>query len=103
MNRTKITTANQDIGVVCHVPANYSGTITYNYWGNGGIPGDNFSLTMQGVIFVSSYDELYQYAKHSEELGFLFTKNQLSAMNLNTIEPVRGIILGQYKTEGRRK
>jgi len=99
MPRTKITTSTQDLGVVCDVPANFSGKITYYFWGNGKKPGDNFTMTLHVVYFVPANSELYQYAKHHEELGFRFTHKDRDMLRLgNSIGPERGIILGQYSS-----
>lgn len=99
MNRTKITEPNQDLGIVCDVPANFHGDITYYFWGHGKQPGENFSIELNCVIFVSKSDSLYCYAKHYEELGFALPKSQREAMRLGgSIGPTYGLRLGQYAT-----
>lgn len=104
MTRTKITSHDQDLGVVCYVPDNFTGKITYYYWANGQRGGDNFKLTLHAVYFVPTSSELYQYAKHYEELGFKFAHKDREMLRLgNSIGPERGIILGQYSTEIARK
>ena len=100
MSRTKITENNQDVGIVCNVPAGFHGNITYYYWGNGKLPGDNFSITLNCVVFVQANHVLYQYAKHHEELGFSFPKSLRDELRLGgSIGPQRGIILGQYSSQ----
>lgn len=100
MERTKITTSNQDLGIICEIPANFTGEITYYYWGNGKLPGDNFEITLHCVVFTHASHPLYQYAKHYEELGFAFPRQMRSNMKLgDSIGPEHGIILGQYSSQ----
>lgn len=100
MARTKITESNQDVGIVCKVPANFTGKVTYYYWGNGKLPGDNFSITLHVVMFVTEGDSLYQYTKHYEELGFSLHKGLRDELRIGgSIGPERGIILGQYSSK----
>lgn len=100
MKRTKITTPNQDLGLVCNVPANFNGKITYYYWANGKKPGDNFSLELHCVVFTASDNVLYPYARHYEELGFKLPRELRAEMRIgDSIGPERALILGQYSTQ----
>lgn len=100
MNRTKITSQNQDLGIICNVPGGFKGEITYYYWANGKIPGDNFEINLHCVIFTSQQHPLRQYAKHYEELGFSLSKKIQQNMRIGeSIGPEYAIILGQYSTQ----
>ena len=98
MNKTKITMPNQDLGVVCHVPAHFKGTITYSYWANGLAPAGEFEISLHPVIFVPKGDSLYQYSKPLEDMGF-----QGSLKKMLGIGPEQAIVLGEYTTHGRKK
>lgn len=100
MARTKVTQNEQDLGMICHIPKNFNGEITYSYWGNGYIPSENFEISLHAVMFVPNNHVLYQYAKHHEELGYTFDKKLRNELRLgDSIGPERGIILGQYTTQ----
>lgn len=104
LSRTKITENNQDVGTVCHIPADFSGKITYYYWANGKMPGEDFNITLNCVVFVPENHALYQYAKHYEELGFSLHKSLRDELRIGgSIGPTRGIILGQYSTQKERR
>lgn len=99
MNRTKVTSSNQDLGIVCEVPAGFKGEITYYYWANGKMPGDNFEINLHCVVFTSEQHPLREYAKHYEKLGFSLPKQLRQSMRVGeSIGPEYAIILGQYST-----
>lgn len=103
MKRTKITTPNQDLGILCSIPANFKGEITYYYWANGKKPGDNFKIDLHCVVFTRESNALYPYAKHYEELGFKLSRNVREGMRVgDSIGPERAIILGQYSTQMKK-
>lgn len=103
MERTKITSNNQDLGIMCDIPAGFTGKITYYYWANGKKPGDNFEIQMHCVAFVYPDHILYPYAKHHEELGFSLPRSLRETMRLGaSIGPEYGIILGQYSSQMKK-
>lgn len=102
MPRTKITEPNQDLGVICDVPANFSGEITYYFWSNNIQGGANMEIALHAVYFVQDDHKLCQYAKHHKELGFKFSNEQCRQLKLGkSIGPEKGIILGQHTTQIR--
>ena len=100
MERTKITTPNQDLGIVCNVPAGFKGDITYYYWANGKKPGNEFQIKLHCVVFVPNNHVLHPYAKHYEELGFELPGKLRANLGIGeSIGPETGLILGEYATQ----
>lgn len=90
IQRQKVTNPESQVfGIVCHVPRNWEGKLTYHYFANGVKPTKGFDIQVEPVLVNDVGHHLYKFGKSLEALGI--------PQEIRGIGPKTGIRLGGHK------